>query len=422
MMLGNCRRGQALQGNRVCIDCPEGFFSEDARACVPCPTGATCSQDHVRHETGVAVKLGVIRPASDFGHWLYQPRASLIASHNCGEIYAVHDCVPTQDEGCSWHLEDKDRLFNCLYDIELYVCPVPEACTPRRRTWNVTAIESDYVLACEEGYASTLCRACREGYTESSDMTCVPCEFDQDAYITRMSVFTFLSLTGLCIWLVHGMIEIVQGIEWCCDRTATRCRRCWGCGKRGDNPCEDKCLDSCEQSFGRAGLRICCGASEEPACCKHRWCMCICVRRCYRIVRKFALYKLRLEKIKIFIVFLQLLTAIRYMYRVQWPRPALRFLGMLDIFSLDLVRMGMTDCQFPVFYYMELGLPMVWCVFFYIFLAMFYTAMRIMKFEDNLNWLGKFVGACVHERGWRGCNRDLVYAPPYHREELEGPC
>jgi len=389
-----CKRGMQLKGERVCVECPVGTYSTDGHACLPCPDGAQCNRTHTRHEDGVVVEYGVARPVTVQQRWMFTPRKSLLESYSCDPLVAeALDCVPTQGN-CTWHLEDKNKLYTCIEQAELYICPIRGACISNMTRYNTSRFPNDLdrneYKACQDGYGGVRCLLCHHGYRRLATGGCARCTPDQlesNGYIIRTVLGGFFAMLLLCLYLVFGMKLLVWAVEESCRRVTATCRMRCGCGIKNDyNPIEERCADFCsarcmmrKRGPGERRSRdprvyakhccflTCCGSDRgHPSCCHARWGCYYWWGRVYEAVRKYLLEDLRLEKFRILIAHIQILAALRFVFHLVWPPETLEFMSFFDVFLLDLFSLGSLDCWTSISYYHGLALVLAWPAIWYV--------------------------------------------------------
>jgi len=203
-----------------CRMCAPQTYSHDGQSCLPCPTAANCSQQHTDSGVGdsaiAATMVGVARPVEMPGFWLGQARRSIQQSAACAQLQLRRFASGTTAEGnpqCAFGLYarqgssgdvecepvrdvDAEVLFACGMGLELYKCPVPEACrggasfahsaqsVSELPTWAGRHLLRDNpdpdgtsptASTCREGHIGPMCAECEQGFVMDKSQLCAPC-------------------------------------------------------------------------------------------------------------------------------------------------------------------------------------------------------------------------------------------------------
>ena len=195
--------------------------------------------------------------------------------------------------------------------------------------------------------------------------------------------------------------------ERCADCCSRRCRTSWHKGDRIPRNPRVHCGNAC--------FWIWCGRdAQNPGCCRGRWGLWYFCGRRYDAVRKYMVDDLRIEKVRILIVSLQMLAAMRHVFHILWPERTIVLMSYFDIFLLDLLSMGGIDCWTDTTYYRGLVLVLAWPAVWYdprpdlvlpraclctpltvrgvrctryVLISLFYLIVRATKFTSYLDWL-----------------------------------
>ena len=351
-----CTPGWDLSKTKVCTRCLPGQYSPLGIHCSPCPGAGNCSAT-VAVDDGSAV-ASIVSVGTDFpeetpGFWLGPARQSIVDSAQClglkegrkhpvtgrdicppGEVVSgmradgSYECATSSDATA-------DLLYACFLEMELYACPLEEACLGGAKDVHpvdgsdeppiATAAERNLMErdgTCLPGHTGIMCAKCQPGYISGENTVCSKCP-DATVLLLVLLVLFIVILVLLWNFLVSGSL-VKRAKEWLADRHAKamgRERTAFDEHERARSMRETLSLPGTIWAFGV-------NVAGKP------------------------------EKLLLFMSFFQVVYSMRANYTTMWPPTMSDTMEAAGVFNLNLVSLTSVRCVSPsiTFYHEFVGM------------------------------------------------------------------
>merc|ERR1711871_170566 len=328
--IGPCAPGQALDGGRVCQECPIDTYSTRGEGCLPCPSGAVCRRKVSKGSFNIT--RGSIRPATATGFYLADAAWDKIGRISYATPGGARDFAVANTLHCNWKQGDcipgerwdsvertckplnppgnfqysQERQFQCIEAMNFYECPLSsESCKGGDDIGGQN---------CAVGYTNVKCSVCAEGFFKSADQKCRMC-VDMGNSANLKIVYTFLAICALSVMAFMTYLYLRE------DDGAfliAMARRYFHSKKK-------------KKKIKMSGMETKKSASATPMEKKSMW--------------------FRPEKFKIMLTFIQIFAQFKGNYGIRWPPLLSSYMRTFASFNLDILKIAAVDCLYRGTYY-----------------------------------------------------------------------